>query len=118
MNVYETVLSRVRIESDRLIKMFGHFKIDDNAKAPSFYSFRINAKKIISLLYCLLESHFSNFLIIFQIHHVTRSAEKSKKTPLGPRLLLYYFSLDMSFLVLCRQKYFLLPWWNELDLTT
>ena len=105
MNVYETVLSRVRIESDRLIKMFGHFKIDDNAKAPSFYSFRINAKNYFTFI-LFARNSFSDFLIIFEIHHVTQPAEKSKKPPLGPRLLLYYFSLDMSFLVLCRQKYF------------
>ena len=44
--VYETVLSQVRIKSDRPIKMFGHLRIDDNVKAPSFYSFGINLFEI------------------------------------------------------------------------
>ena len=103
MNVYETVLSRVRIESDRLIKMFGHFKIDDNAKAPSFYSFRINAKKFISFLYCLLESHFSNYFSNPSRDSVGR---KIKKDPAGCKIASLLFFLGHVFSGIMSRKVF------------
>lgn len=113
MNVYETVLSRVRMESDRLIKMLGHFKIDDNAKAPSFYSFRINAKKLFLFYTVCLK-------FIIQIFDFGDSiGRKIKKAPAGSKIASLLFFLGHVFpRIMSLKVFFRLPWWNGLDLTT
>ena len=105
MNVYETVRSRVRIESDRLIKMFGHFKIDDNAKAPSFYSFRINAKNYFTFI---LFARKSFFLFFNYFSNPSRDSvgRKIKKDPAGCKIASLLFFLGHVFSGIMSRKVF------------